>query len=236
MIKMVVSSFYNTLINQEEAIPTSTMLEIERIRKKNILFSVCTNRHYKEVLEYNNDFPFIDYIISLNGSYIYDVNKKRCISKKKISNSILKKMDLLFPEYKKIYYTETDIKESWKETDTIPIYKIEIEIPEWEDSIKNKIEKIKLNYSILEKDNKTFLEIISPKSNMFFGVDQISLKNEINLKDIVVIGSNDSDYSLIQNIQNSYITKNSSPRLKKITKRVTSSNNDKGVEKIIRKI
>ena len=44
MIKMVVSSFYNTLIDNEEAIPVSTMLEIERIRKKGIIFSV--GRYY----------------------------------------------------------------------------------------------------------------------------------------------------------------------------------------------
>ena len=59
MIKMVVSSFYNTLIDEEDAIPTSTMLEIDRIRKKGIIFTICTNRLYTELLEYNRDFPFI---------------------------------------------------------------------------------------------------------------------------------------------------------------------------------
>ena len=47
---MVVSSFYNTIINKEEAIPTSTMLEIDRIRQKGIIFSICTNRQYNEIL------------------------------------------------------------------------------------------------------------------------------------------------------------------------------------------
>ena len=85
MIKMVVCSFYNALINEEEAIPTSTMLEIERLRKKGIVFSICTNGLYQEVLDYNRDFPFVDYIISLNGSYVYDVEGKRCLFKSKIS-------------------------------------------------------------------------------------------------------------------------------------------------------
>jgi hydroxymethylpyrimidine pyrophosphatase-like HAD family hydrolase len=42
MIKIVVSSFYNTLINYEEAIDASTMLEIDRIRNKGILFTILT--------------------------------------------------------------------------------------------------------------------------------------------------------------------------------------------------
>ena len=68
MKKMIVISFYNALIDDEYAIKKSIMLEIERIRKKGLLFCVCTNRTYQEVLEYNRDFPFIDYIVALNGS------------------------------------------------------------------------------------------------------------------------------------------------------------------------
>ena len=40
MLKMVSSSFYNTLIDKEESIPKTTMLEIDRIRKKNIFFGL----------------------------------------------------------------------------------------------------------------------------------------------------------------------------------------------------
>ena len=109
MIKMVVSSFFNTLIDSEEAIPTSTMLQIEKLRKRKILFSICTNRPYKEVLEYNHDFPFIDYIISLNGSYIYDVEKEKCLFKSKLSSINLKKILSLFEQEKMIFYTEEEI-------------------------------------------------------------------------------------------------------------------------------
>ncbi|MBQ9018728.1 MAG: HAD hydrolase family protein [Bacilli bacterium] len=92
MIKMVVSSFYNTLINKEEAIDMSTMLEIDRIRNEKVLFTISTNGLYKEILDYNKDFPFVDYIISLNGSYIYDVLKDKCIYKQKIAKIDVKKI------------------------------------------------------------------------------------------------------------------------------------------------
>ena len=70
MIRMLISSFYNTIIDKEDAIPMSTMLEIDKLRKKGILFSVCTNRDKDEVLYYNHDYPFMDYIIAYNGNYL----------------------------------------------------------------------------------------------------------------------------------------------------------------------
>ena len=146
---MVVSSFYNTLIDKEEAIPSSTMLEIDRIRNKGIQFSVCTNHLYSEIIEYNHDFPFVDYIISLNGSYVYDVKKEKCLFKKKISTTNLNKLNSLFPNYKKYYYAATNIYNELVDED---IYKVEVEITDISET--DKINKLNLNYSVLELNNK----------------------------------------------------------------------------------
>lgn len=231
MIKMVVSSFYNTLIDKEEAIPSSTMLEIDRIRNKGIQFSVCTNHLYSEIIEYNHDFPFVDYIISLNGSYVYDVKKEKCLFKKKISTTNLNKLNSLFPNYKKYYYTATNIYNELVDED---IYKVEVEITDISET--DKINKLNLNYSVLELNNKLYLEFVNNKVSMFSGVDQLSLRNNISLNEILVIGGNDSDYELISNIPNNYVVDNSSEKLKKISKRKTTSNNEYGVEKVLKKI
>ena len=197
MIKMVVSSFYNTLIDKEEAIPSSTMLEIDRIRNKGMQFSVCTNHLYSEIIEYNHDFPFVDYIISLNGSYVYDVKKEKCLFKKKISTTNLNKLNSLFPNYKKYYYTATNIYNELVDED---IYKVEVEITDISET--DKINKLNLNYSVLELNNKLYLEFVNNKVSMFSGVDQLSLRNNISLNEILVIGGIDSDYVLISNIPN----------------------------------
>lgn len=206
MIRMIVCSFYNTLIDKEDAIPVSTMLEIERIRNKGIIFSVCTNHTYQEVLSYNKDFPFLDYIVSLNGSYIYDVKKERCLSKNKISIANVKKLLKLFAPYKTYYYTQDNIYENPEEIDT-EVYKVEVELEQ--ENIPNLVKKMNLNTSIITLNNKKYLEITSNKSTMFEGVDQISLKNNINLSEILVLCSNESDISLLSNIPHSYITENS---------------------------
>jgi len=231
MIRIVVSSFYNTLINYEEAIPTSTMLEIDRIRNKKVLFTVSTNGLYNEILEYNKDFPFVDYIISLNGSYVYDVLNNKCIYKQKIAKNDIKKIYNSFKNYTINYYTENSILNSYNETLNKDIYKIEIE-----DFVNINIENINCNLSVFEKDNKKYLEIISNKCNSYIALNAINEIHNIKENEILVITGNDSDIELCKKIKNSYIVDNSSDRLKKEINKKTTTNNEYGVEKVIRNV
>lgn len=232
MIKMIVSSFYNTLINEEEAIPQSTMLEIERIRKKGIIFVVATNRLYQEVLDYNTDFPFIDYIVSLNGSIVYDVQKRKIIHKKKMTEASIKNISKLYEKDIITYYTEETNNNYLDDLKEKNIYKIEIQTSE----IKEKLKKINVNTSFFKKDSKNYLEIISHKASMFNGIDQIALKNNINLKEILVIAGNESDISMINNLKNSFVVENCAELLKKTKAQKTSSNNQNGVENILKEL
>ena len=54
-----------------------------------------------------------------------------------------------------------------------------------------------------------YLEIVSGKNSMFSGVDQIGLKNNFALKDVIAVCANESDYSLVTNIPYSYVIKDS---------------------------
>ena len=71
MYKMIVSDFSGTLINSDEAISVSTMLELDRVRKNGVIFCITTSKGIRVVKDYNRDFPFIDYIVAFNGSYIH---------------------------------------------------------------------------------------------------------------------------------------------------------------------
>ena len=228
MIKLVVSSFYNTLINYEEAIPTSTMLEIDRIRNNKVLFTISTNGSYREVLDYNKSYPFVDYIIALNGSYVFDVINNKCIYKQKIAKNDIKKVYNSFKNYSINYFTDSSILKNYNETLNKDIYKIEIE-----DYCDVNIDNINCNISVLEKNNKKYLELISNKCNSYIALEKITTINNINNKEVLVITGNDSDIELIKNIANSYIVSNSSDKLKKVSKKQTTSNNEQGVEKVL---
>ena len=106
MIRMVLSSFYNTLINEDESINQTTMVEIDCLRNNHILFGIITNRGIEDILYYNHDFPFIDYIIALNGSIIYDVGNNKILQEKAIDKNLIKEINNLYKNNKIIYYTK----------------------------------------------------------------------------------------------------------------------------------
>ena len=236
MIKMVVSSFYNTIIDEEDAIPTSTMLEIERIRQKGILFSICTNRQYKEILDYNKDFSFVYYIISLNGSVVYDVSKEKIIYQKKLTKTNINKIYKFLPDLEYKFYSEKEIYNSISDIEDKDIYKIEIELSDNEKKIKDKLKNLPINLSILELNGKKYIEITSNQASMFSGVDKISLKKDLDLSNIIAISGNESDISLVQNIKRNFIVKNASKELKKYAYKIVKSNIEKGVEIVLSKI
>ena len=110
MYKMMVSSFYNTLINKDEAIALDTMLNIDRIRNKGILFVVSTAALFRTIIDYNDSYVFSDYVSCYNGAYLYDMNNDKVLYKKNIPVTTLKKLaklkdfDMAFCTLNDTYY------------------------------------------------------------------------------------------------------------------------------------
>ncbi len=227
MIKMVASSFYNTLIDKEEAIPMSTMLQIDRIRNNDIKFTILTNRSHNELTYYNKDFPFIDYIVSFNGNYVIDINNNKTIYKNPLTSNKINNILEKYKENKILLYSEDSIYE--KETyNGQTIYKIEIELKRKD---LNNLERDAITFKY---NKKAYLEIT--ESNDYKGL--FKLLETLNIKDnelCTVIG-NESEKILLTKIPNTYIIGNSPKSLKAKTTKKTSSNNFKGVEKIIKEL
>lgn len=238
MYKLVISGFDNTLINDEEAISSSTMVKIDEIRRKNILFGISTNRCYKEILSYNRDFPFIDYIIAYNGAYVYDVNKNKVIFKKYILVSIIKKIFSNFKDYDLLFYTDEIVFDDFDLIDDNKIYKIRI-ICNLDDIdlICEKLFKLNLDINYYKNciDNICSVEIFRGSINKFVGLEKICNKR-ISLDEVVAIGCDSTDIEVLNSVGYSAVVSNGDVCAKECAKVITLSNNDKGVEKILDKI
>ena len=221
-MRMLISSFYNTLINKEEAISFSTMLEIDKLRKKDILFSICTSRSHEEVLYYNHDYPFIDYIISYNGNYIYDVKKKKNIYKNPLKKTLIKKVEEIFKDKKIIYYK-----------DNKDIYKLEIKIKRKELDLVNKLENLNIYTSIFILNKDYYIEITN--NNTYEGINALKTKLKIDNNDIITVIGNLAEKEIIANIKKTYVVSNAPKELKEKANYKTKSNNLKGVEQVIKK-
>ena len=219
MIKFLVTSFYNTLIDEEDAIPTSTMFAFDKLKAKNIKLVILTNRLEDEVIYYNHDYPFIDYIISLNGSRILNVSTNKAKDLKSFTKEEVEEITNKYQTKEIIYYTKNS------SYDYIPeesIYKIEIK------GIKKNIDS-KYETSILNRNKEYFLEIT--KNNFLDALKLIADPKEI----LGVIG-NESDEVLLKNCKNIYVVRNAPKCLKEQTENITKSNKHKGVETVIKSI
>ena len=254
MYKLLISDFENTLIDIEDAIPLSTMLALDKVRNSGVSYCVITNKSFKSVLDYNKDFPFMDYIIASNGAYVYDVNNGKALIDKNIPISIVKKIKKVFDDYNLCFYTldwcnytkdivrEDNVRKigDFKVFSSFhknSIYKIEIYCSSKKEqtTILNELKELELdlNYSTHNNDKGYYIEIVMDGCSRLDAINTICKMEKIELDDVIMIGYNDDNVSVFKKIGLSYAVDNSSSKIKKSACEVTVSNYDKAVETVI---
>lgn len=233
MKKIIINSFYNTIIDKEDAIPLSTMLEIERIRKQGNKFVIITNRSASELMFYNRDFPFIDYIIAFNGNYVLDVENNKCLLNTKLREEDIEFIKEEYKNNKKTFYSlDKNYCEDILCTD---VYKIEIELAPKEVKKVKLINNEYIKSSLFVYNKKTYLEITSSKNNNCKAAEIIMKLENVEKENVITILGNDSEIDLLKYIKNTYVVSNAK-EIKKLAPNKTKSNNAKGSENVIRKI
>ena len=257
MYKMIVSDFYDALIDREEAIPLSTMIEIDKIRQKGILFCISTSKSARFVIDYNKDFPFIDYVIAFNGAYVYDLVRDKVLYNKNLGVLIIKKLYKMFSDKNMCFYTldhcnyigDYKDKDYSRKIDDFPsfveeykkeIYSMKVCFTTKDEAtkVKSEIDDLCLNVKTYIKayDNMFFVEIYSNINNRLFGLNKICNKTNIDLNEVVGIGVSNDSYELIKNVGCSYCLSNACGELKTISTNIGFNNNQKGVEQVIKNI
>ena len=251
MYKMMVSSFYNTLINKDESIALDTMLNIDRIRNKGILFVVSTAALFRTIIDYNDSYVFSDFISCYNGAYLYDMNNDKVLYKKNIPVTTLKKLiklkgfDMAFCTLNDTYYigrsynydfsieiTDLDDFVSFHKND---IYQIIIHYKKKDlDEIIKYIKQFNVNYFFKTNGKDTFIEIIYKDIDKLNSIKMICDKKKIKLNEVVSVGGNSNDLNLISNTIGNCV-KNGEKEVKKAAKYVTKLDRSLGVNEVILK-
>lgn len=258
MYRLFVSDFDGTLLDSDEAIPLSTMVEIDRIRRDGVKFAVASDRILKSVLDYNRDFPFLDYVISCDGAYVYDVVHRKALLKKPLQVSIIKKIKKLYSNYElyldtvqEKYLCKNDIVYSeiknrrisfseFYEAHKNLIYQLEIKFftKKDRDNAFRELEELQLKAHFIKKDQKKNYRIIivSNDSSKVFGLEKICKKEHLSLEQVVYVGDDEEDIPILLSVGQSAVVSNGSKKAKKVANVQTSSNETKGVEKVIKKL
>ena len=222
MIKLIVSDFKDTLIDDDDCISTDTIINIDNYRRSGGLFSICYDLDYKDILYYDRSFHFIDYIIGYSGSIIYDNDKEKIIYDKKILISKVKKI-IKNIDKAILYSIDSKYRVDSNYLDFINNNKIyRIDIP---NNKKNKefIDSIDVNY--YEKDKI----IIITGSNIYECINKI-IGKKISYRDVLCITG---DNKLLSCIDLFYCMGLSNSCLK--VKKIKNSNNQEGVKEVLKK-
>lgn len=234
MKKMVVCTFENTLIDDEESISMKTMLEIDRLRNSGYLFTTISENDLDYVLSYNRDFPFLDFIVFFDGAGIFDTKLNKVIFKRQINYNMIKKIiDACF-DYDIYAYTAfqkikinsiDDIVNYKKDILRIDIFGKNIT------SLYKKLIALDLDINITKTDH---IKILSNCSRCF-SVDTICMKKKIDISNCFVIGGSILDMETINKYKGNSIN-NAPLKLRKISNRVSSNNNSLGVCELLREL
>lgn len=253
MYRLVVSSFDKALIDDDLAIPISTVLTIDSIRRDGCKFVVATNRGVSFIQEYIKDVNFIDYIVSLNGAYVYDVMREKVIYERKISKEIIRKIVAKYENCSYVIYLCTDHSKCILSTEILnkddiivrdledflknnKVYKIEIHANTKKicTNIVKEIQNMSIQVNIGEYEKGDYLvEITSKNITKCSAIEKICLAEKILITDVLFIGSSFNDIDLIKKAGLSICMDNAPNEIKKISMKYTSSNNEKGVEKAL---
>ena len=110
-MKKVAICKFEDLIGEEEAISINTMLKMEKLKKEKYLLAVHSKKNINDLIYYNRDFPFIDFIISEKGYYIYDFKKNKKIVNNNINKQLISKICKIYKKNTIKYIGENGIIE-----------------------------------------------------------------------------------------------------------------------------
>ena len=235
MYKILVSDFDGTLVGEELAISFPVVLAIDKIRReKKVLFTIATSRCLGDILYYNRDFSFLDYVVASNGAVVYDVNKEKILFKKSVLVSNVKKIYNTFKGYD-IYACRKDRKFRLVNLEDIKdIYKLEI-VCKSDTDIEEVISKLdNLNLKITCAKNYIngtyYVDIVYEGINKFTGVEVICNKKKIDNREVISIGESDNDIELVRDSGYGVSTNNGIDKVKEVSKEVMTNSLDKWIE------
>lgn len=255
MYKMIVSDFDGTLVDFEDHISPSTVAIIDKLRNYGYQFVVSTGRCLKSISYYNGDYKFIDYIASCNGAYIYDAIREKCIYKKNILISNVKKIINQYKDSHIIYVIDHNMwhllseKSAYeeefdvvKEEDYLTflnqnktnIYKMEIYFETIEEAKKEVKEiqnmKLKVNTNLQTNHDRYMIEVTHQDVNKLEGIKKILRQEKLKLENVISFGDGYNDIELIKNSGIGIVPENAVDEIKEVADFITFDYNHRGVE------
>ena len=94
---------------------------------------------------------------------------------------------------------------------------------------------INANTRIVKKNGKIFVEVLSKINDKLIGVKKIAKMNKISMDEILAIVASDTDVNVAKEVGRCVVVRNGCEKIRNVVKEMTSSNDEKGVEAVLKK-
>lgn len=242
-----------TLLTRTAKIPKKSLESLKKLSENSTELTICTGRWPLSAFVYNKQIEKYckiknKYLISMNGSIIYNLENNEIIKSFVIEDIILKKLFLLQKKYKAAIwvYNKRGIDNGNIYCNGIPLKKIVgyfnygklIKIKYDKFSFENdtykvlylsfnkrKIQKLYnwlirnlSDYIEIIKVSKFAIEIVSKESSKGNAIKYISSLSDINLKESYAFGDSNNDISMFEIVKNTFSINSDSKILKNKSK------------------
>ena len=258
--KLIVSDMDGTLLNDKGEVNPEFFTHFKQLSKRNILFCAASGRQYDSIISKLSTIKDEIYIIAENGSNVRYCEKELLqigLSNEHAKDAITKLRAIddtyivlctnkgayiettnevfvnLFKEYYNHYHIVSDLMEVIPE---VVIYKIaSYHFKSSEAYIYPEVKSLG-KHSLLKISSQHWLDISSYESNKGNALQLLQKRLGILPSETVVIGDYLNDLELYEHSELSFAVQNAHPEIKKIAKFETTSNNNLGVENVLKKV
>ena len=263
MIKLVAIDIDGTLLNDQHEVTDEVKTALHAAKEKGVKVVLCTGRPIggvKQYLEALNLTQDGDYVIAYNGALVQNAHTKEVVSELTLEYKDLQTVYEISKELgSPMHYfdsanlyspnrriSEYTVLESYLTTVPLSYMSVEeapkdivipkmmfIDEPKKLDEIIAQIpEKMKEEY-MLVKSAPFFLEILNPNVSKGNAVKLLSETLGIKQEEVMAIGDNGNDVTMVSYAGCGVAMENAIPELKDVADHITASNNDHGVAKAI---
>ena len=247
MYRCIVSDLDGTLLTSEKKILKETKDYIKKLQDKGILFIVATGRYFESARSFFDEKFYPDYLISNNGSYIYDCCKQKFIYKNVLDENVVTNI--------------LDISLQYSQDISLLGNDIYLQLRSGKEYVKDKLNMIS-GIAIHAKNKecqKILVELISKK---FPQLDVYIMKHSVidaewieispkliskgialkkvldmeknNCKDAICFGDGANDISMFEVCGMSVAVANAIDQLKKIASGITDTNDNQGLYRYLK--
>ena len=257
-IKMVVTDMDGTLLNSDHQVSDQFFELFKKLKKRDILFVAASGRQYHSIIDKLSSIKDDIIVIAENGG-LARKNGQELIStplQNGAKNTILEVLEKIpnihpvlcggdkayllgtsveFVDKLKEYYTEFEILDDLRSFDgeilKIAIYHFENSEKFIYPAVKHLEGELKVKVS-----GENWVDISSPNANKGFALEKVQKMYNITPKETMVFGDYNNDLEMLSLADFSFAMENAHPNVKNAANYSTLSNNEQGVEHILRQL